>query len=70
MHHKLIPVRFTPLQTYKVLKQSETSPSSVCSFTPLQTYKVLKQEKLQKYYKSRFTPLQTYKVLKPIETPK
>ena len=35
-------LRFTPLQTYKVLKRVTNAYKYVWSFTPLQTYKVLK----------------------------
>ena len=34
---------FTPLQTYKVLKQSHNTTIVYYGFTPLQTYKVLKR---------------------------
>ena len=56
---------FTPLQTYKVLKQLSHSVWCKNSFTPLQTYKVLKQVVSETEKTKSFTPLQTYKVLKP-----
>ena len=57
-------MRFTPLQTYKVLKRKELTWQTDFSFTPLQTYKVLKHQCLLWGGTDSFTPLQTYKVLK------
>ena len=57
-------MRFTPLQTYKVLKHTLYSVKRQVCFTPLQTYKVLKRYSLLKSTPGGFTPLQTYMVLK------
>ena len=41
---KFTVISFTPLQTYKVLKQYLTHEDEKQRFTPLQTYKVLKRD--------------------------
>ena len=46
-------MRFTPLQTYKVLKRMSIAAAGKYRFTPLQTYKVLKPQ-------MRLSPSQTY----------
>ena len=56
---------FTPLFTYKVLKQKWGHPSKELCFTPLFTYKVLKLIIKSRFPAACFTPLFTYKVLKP-----
>ena len=61
---EIILFRFTPLQTYKVLKRLNSIQKSIIRFTPLQTYKVLKLLNRYNPVHPRFTPLQTYKVLK------
>ena len=58
---------FTPLFTYKVLKQYRPTLRVRIGFTPLFTYKVLKPTVFRFYQRLRFTPLFTYKVLKPAE---
>ena len=62
---KFTVISFTPLQTYKVLKQLRLFNLESKCFTPLQTYKVLKLAILFTDVFCCFTPLQTYKVLKP-----
>ncbi len=61
---KFTVISFTPLQTYKVLKQLRLFNLESKCFTPLQTYKVLKLRRSGLILKRSFTPLQTYKVLK------
>ena len=61
-----VHLRFTPLQTYKVLKPKTWCGWLTWLFTPLQTYKDLKPCRYWLCRSSGFTPLQTYKVLKPL----